>query len=179
MCPYEPSDELELVDPIPSEVVHRSAQSEVFVTSLSRMEEDTFRVSARWPPDHPFYHADAGQSDPMLVAETMRQAGIAVTHLGYAVPSGAQFIMSEVSFLVTDPSALRVGQGETRITVVIRCSEVTYREGVLRRSRFHAEFLRQGDAFARGSGFLVCVPADLYGRMRSRRSSSRPASSPA
>ena len=148
--------------PVPLELVHRSAKSEVFITSVSRDGDDAYLLAARWPREHTFYQPDeAGRHDPMLVAETMRQAGIAVAHAGYDVPFGTQFIMADISFNLINPGALIVKKDQPALVVSLSCSEVARRGRMLRRARFHVDLLRDGARFAYGSGLLVCVPAGV------------------
>lgn len=165
--------------PVPEELVHRSAQSEVFITSVSRDGDDAFLLAARWPRDHSFYHADeTNRHDPMLIAETMRQAGILVAHAGYDVPFRTQFIMADISFYLINPAALIVEKDHPEAVVSLSCSEVVRKGGMLRRARFHVGFLRDGARFAYGSGLLVCVPAGAYERFRARRGLAPPAPRP-
>ncbi|HEX9316613.1 MAG TPA: ScbA/BarX family gamma-butyrolactone biosynthesis protein [Actinomycetota bacterium] len=166
--------------PLPEELVHRSAKSEVFITSVSREGDDAFLLAARWPRDHTFYHPDeADRHDPMLIAETMRQAGILVAHAGYDVPFGTQFIMADISFYLINPAALIVEKDHPGLVVSLSCSEVIRRGGMLRRARFHVGLLRDGARFAYGSGLLVCIPAGAYEKLRARRVLSPPSPRPA
>jgi hypothetical protein len=152
------------------ELVHRSAESEVLITSISRDGDDAYLLAARWPREHTFYQPDeTGRHDPMLVAETMRQAGIAVAHAGYDVPFGTQFIMADICFYLINPTAPIVGTGQAHIVVSLSCSEFVCRASMLRRARFHVGLLRDGVRFAHGSGLLVCLPAGAYERLRTRR----------
>jgi len=166
--------------PVPRELVHRSAKSEVFITSVSRDGDDAYLLAAHWPTDHTFYQPDeVGRHDPMLIAETMRQAGIVVAHAGYDVPFGTQFIMADICFYVIKPAALIVEKGHPELVVSLSCSEIARRARMLRRARFHVGLLRDGARFAYGSGLLVCVPAGAYERLRARRGPPPPAPRPA
>jgi hypothetical protein len=159
------------------ELVHRSAESEVLITSVSRDGDEAYLLAARWPREHTFYQPDeAGRHDPMLVAETMRQAGIAVAHAGYDVLFGTQFIMADICFYLINTTGLIVGTGQPHIVVSLSCSEFVWRGKMLRRARFHVGLLRDGVRFAHGSGLLVCLPAGAYERLRTRR--SPPSSAP-
>ena len=156
--------------PLPLELVHRSAESEVLITSVSRDGDDAYLLAARWPREHTFYQPDeAGRHDPMLIAETMRQAGIVVAHAGYDVPFGTQFIMADICFYLVNTAPLIVGTGQPHIVISLSCSEFVRRGRMLRRARFHVGLLRDGVRFAYGSGLLVCLPAGAYERLRTRR----------
>ncbi|MFE2915248.1 AfsA-related hotdog domain-containing protein, partial [Kitasatospora indigofera] len=55
--------------------------------------EGRFLVAAQWPRDHALYHPDgAGLSDPLLFAETIRQALVFVGHRFRGVPLSDRFV---------------------------------------------------------------------------------------
>ncbi|MST34381.1 hypothetical protein GHK86_16845 [Acidimicrobiaceae bacterium USS-CC1] len=86
---------------VPRELVHRAALSEVLLTDSDRVDDDEFVVGAQWPRAHSFYGPDIdGRHDPMLAAETLRRAGLLLGHRYYNVPSGHQFIMRHLGFMV-------------------------------------------------------------------------------
>ena len=152
--------------PLPAELVHRFDAGQIFATSLSHPGPDEFLVGARWPADHAFYQVDAGgRHDPMLIAETMRQAGIAAAHAGYQVTFGTQFIMRDVGFSVTDPAALQTRSQPHDVVVSLVCSDILRKGGMLREVRFQVTLLLGGQAFAHGSGFLVCAPPEVFQRL--------------
>ncbi|MFD0330867.1 ScbA/BarX family gamma-butyrolactone biosynthesis protein [Streptacidiphilus monticola] len=103
------------------ELVHRAAVAEVFVTDAVRAgsgEEERFLVAAQWPRDHALYHPDrAGRTDPLLFAETIRQAMVYVAHSFLDVPLGRRFIGSGLSFRITEPDAL--GDSGAPLSVVL------------------------------------------------------------
>jgi hypothetical protein len=162
------------------ELVHRSADSEVFITSISRDGDDAYLLAARWPTEHTFYEPDeTGHHDPMLIAETMRQAGIGVAHAGCGVPFDTQFIMADICFYLLDAAALTVRRGPPRLVVSVLCSDVDRRGKMLRRTRLHVNLLRDGVPFAYGSGLLVCLPPGAYNRLWRGRGSPGGRGSPA
>ncbi|MFD6811915.1 AfsA-related hotdog domain-containing protein [Streptomyces anthocyanicus] len=59
---------------LPREYVHKSAHSEVLLTGWKTEGPDTFTVTAQWPRTHAFYAPTDGRHDPLLLAETVRQA---------------------------------------------------------------------------------------------------------
>ncbi|MFD0430835.1 AfsA-related hotdog domain-containing protein [Streptomyces zhihengii] len=90
--------------------MHRTAVAEVFVTDGVRTGTNTFSVAAQWPRDHALYHPDEnGLADPLLCAETLRQAYFYGAHTYFGVPLGSRFIGQDVSFDITDLAALRSG----------------------------------------------------------------------
>lgn len=91
-------------------LVHRAAVAEVFVTDAVVLGEDHFLVGGQWPRDHALYHPDAQRrSDPLLFAETIRQALVYLAHWHYEVPLGHRFVGYDMYFEITDPAALCVG----------------------------------------------------------------------
>ena len=69
-------------------LVHRNAIAEVLLTDVRQLSAIEFAVAAQWPRSHRVYRPDRdGRHDPMLTLETIRQAGLALSHFGYGVPS--------------------------------------------------------------------------------------------
>src|ERR1044072_9443467 len=59
---------------VPRLLVHRAAVSEVFITDLQVADEQTSHIGAPWPRAHSFFGPKMRLHDPMLLAETIRQA---------------------------------------------------------------------------------------------------------
>lgn len=68
---------------IPREYVHKAAQSEVLLTGWEPQSAEDFTIRAQWPRAHSFYDVINGRHDPLLIAETVRQAVPLLSHLGY------------------------------------------------------------------------------------------------
>lgn len=101
---------LRFLQPVTRELVHRSSVSEVFVTDGLHKGGAEFVVAAQWPRDHALYHPDEnGRYDPLLFAETLRQAHFYAAHTFFDVPLGHRFVGQDLSFEITGPAALRVG----------------------------------------------------------------------
>jgi len=154
------------------ELAHRSHPSESFVTNISRSGPDSFLLRAILPTNHPFFRLDdQGRHDPMLIAETMRQAGIVVGHVGFDVPLGTQFVMADMGFQILDPTRLTAAGAPVEIELAICCTEVVRKLGELRQTRFQVSISRRtqpAGPLAGGSGFLRCLPGPMYERLRSR-----------
>ena len=104
-----PATGLRFLQPVPRELVHRSAVAEVFVTDGVREGDGRFAVAAQWPRDHALYHPDAaGHSDPLLFAETVRQTLLYLGHAHFGIPAGHRFVGRDLAFHLTDLAALRV-----------------------------------------------------------------------
>ncbi|HEU5003911.1 MAG TPA: ScbA/BarX family gamma-butyrolactone biosynthesis protein [Actinomycetota bacterium] len=171
------TEELDWATPLPLELVHRSADTEVFLTSVSQIGQDVFSLGARWPSRHRFFHLDEwGLHDPMAVAEILRQSGIAVAHAGYAVDFGTQFIMVDFSFIVRDRERLNAAAAGRDLVVRLTASDVEHKHGSFRRANLHMEVSARGRAvFAEGQARLLCLPPALYRHLRGRHPMSSPA----
>ncbi|MFD1659180.1 ScbA/BarX family gamma-butyrolactone biosynthesis protein [Streptomyces caeni] len=105
-----PDPELDFQRTVCRRLVHRAAVAEVFITDSVVLGEDHFLVGSQWPRDHALYHPDAHRiSDPLLFAETIRQALVYLAHRHYAVPLTHRFVGYDMDFEITDPGALCVG----------------------------------------------------------------------
>ncbi len=115
---------------LPREYVHKSAHSEVLLTGWKTEGPDTFTVTAQWPRTHAFYAPTDGRHDPLLLAETVRQAVPLLSHVAYDVPFGHRQIWNTFSFTL-DPDALAVGATPAEVDMHVRCTDVTRRAGRL------------------------------------------------
>ncbi|MFF1924990.1 AfsA-related hotdog domain-containing protein, partial [Streptomyces sp. NPDC058221] len=94
--------------------------AEVLLTDAARIAADRFVVGAQWPRDHALYHPDQdGLSDPLLFAETIRQALVYLAHRFYAVPLTHRFIGSRLDFRITDAAPLVVGPAPLPVTLEV------------------------------------------------------------
>jgi hypothetical protein len=94
---------LSYLRPVPRQLVHRAAVSEVFITD-ARPGGRGYQVAAQWPRDHTLYHPDpAGYADPLLCAETVRQALVYLAHTHGGIPVGHRFIGRTLGFALTRP----------------------------------------------------------------------------
>ncbi|MEH1017226.1 ScbA/BarX family gamma-butyrolactone biosynthesis protein [Micromonospora sp. CPCC 206060] len=114
-----------------------------------------------------------GRLDPMLVAETIRQAGILVAHAGYGVSDGHHFVMRRLAWRCA-PGALRAPDGPVECVCVVRVSEVVRRADTVGGLRVDVQFCRDGEHFAAGSGWVSCLSPRVYQRIRARSRSSFP-----
>ncbi|WP_394425845.1 ScbA/BarX family gamma-butyrolactone biosynthesis protein [Streptomyces sp. SGAir0957] len=89
---------------VPRTMVHKMADHEVLLASAARLTEDRFAVRLRWPDEHLLHHlrADGGR-DSLVVAETMRQAGIYLSHRFHDVPADYAFVLHRFDFQLTEP----------------------------------------------------------------------------
>ncbi|NGO68923.1 ScbA/BarX family gamma-butyrolactone biosynthesis protein [Streptomyces boncukensis] len=150
---------------VPRELVHRSAVAEVFLTGSAQPEEGGFTLTGQWPRAHAFFTDDTGpRHDPLIAAETIRQAGLYLAHTAFDVPLGHTFLLRRMDF-ATVQEQLAIGAQPTDITL----DAVT---GQVRRRRTSATvelrftIHRDNRVVATGGGEFNCLAPEVYRRMR-------------
>lgn len=72
---------------VPKEFVHRAAVAEVLLTDWCRENDTRFVMAGQWPRGHSFFTpVGEGYHDPLIAAETIRQAGILLAHAEFGIP---------------------------------------------------------------------------------------------
>ncbi|MFC9593248.1 ScbA/BarX family gamma-butyrolactone biosynthesis protein [Streptomyces sp. NPDC056944] len=150
--------------------VHRASVTEVFLTDAVVAGTDRFLVGAQLPRNHALYRPEeTGQCDFMLLVETVRQAGIFLSHRYHDVPLGHHFIFKALSLRISDPAGLRVGCGPLAAVFDVK---VVTPAGARNPRRFDARFDMVievgGRECARASAGVVVIDAVRYGRLRQR-----------
>ncbi|MGW1136667.1 ScbA/BarX family gamma-butyrolactone biosynthesis protein [Streptomyces zhihengii] len=167
--PGAENEVLSFLQPVTRELVHRTAVAEVFVTDGVRTGANTFSVAAQWPRDHALYHPDEnGLADPLLCAETLRQAYFYGAHTYFGVPLGSRFIGQDVSFDITDLAALRVGSVPSSVVLCGTWTEERDRRGRTAGARLDVTFTVDGRPCGRGHTRGLVVDERRYGLLRGR-----------
>lgn len=154
-----------LTTTVPKELVHRASVSEVMLTDWARIDDEHYTVAAQWPRGHGFFTHVDGCHDPLIAAETIRQAGILLAHAEFGVPLGNHFMVSDLSVHV-DPEHVRVGWTPATLELKVTCSEVKRRGKDLAGYRISVDIHRDGRLAATGGGSLTCITAKVYQRLR-------------
>ncbi len=150
-------------------LVHRSAVSEVLLTDWRSVGELDFTVGAQWPRGHSFYPPVADLwYDPVLMAETIRQAGLLIAHGAFGVPLGTQFLMGDLSFDV-DPGGLACHGRPADLSLMVTCGDLRRRGNTISGMRIHVHVMRDGRPLGTGDGVLSCASAAAYRRLRGER----------
>ncbi|OLZ67845.1 hypothetical protein AV521_23505 [Streptomyces sp. IMTB 2501] len=151
--------------PVPRSLVHRASVSEVFLTSIHPDGPDRFLISAQWPRQHSFYRSRHGFHDPLIFAETIRQAGLIIGHTGYQVPLANPFILNGMEFDIT-PEGLARGAAPAHLMLETRCENIQRRGerllGLEYRIDLYRDMVQVGSAHC---GF-TCVSPSVYRRLR-------------
>lgn len=150
---------------VPKELVHRHNPAEVLLSGWERRSEDSFGLTARWPAHHPFFADVNGCHDPMLAAETIRQAGSLLLHAEYEVPFGHHFVMRNLS-LSTWEGALAVQTLPGVIELDVTCHDVKRRGKAVLSMYYEAVLRRDGQAVGHGGASVSCVTPAAYRRLR-------------
>lgn len=155
---------LDWSSPIPMELVHKTHPESVYICSVTPIRRNVFALAARTG------QLSLPSPDVLVLIEAMRQAGIAVAHIGYGVELGARFIVNEVSFHITDWG---LAASDLPLIISMTGSHASYKRQELRHMRLHATLFRGSDLtnarkLAHGSGFLIVSPADAFERVERR-----------
>ncbi|KOV58512.1 ScbA/BarX family gamma-butyrolactone biosynthesis protein [Streptomyces sp. MMG1121] len=157
-----------LTTTVPKEFVHRASIAEVVLTDWERVDEQHFTVSAQWPRLHSFFASLDGYHDPLLIAETIRQAGLLVAHTEFGVPLGHNFLMWDLS-VDLDAEQLRIGAAPATVVIEIACTDIKRRGKNLAGLHFDAVIHRDGQPAGTGGATFTCASPAVYERLRGQR----------
>lgn len=152
---------------VPRQLVHRASVAEVFLTDAVQAGDDRFAVAAQLPRGH-VVAEDAPHYDPLLVVETVRQAGVLVAHRWYGVPVGTPFVFRSLDFRVDDPDGTRIGTAPARLAMDLSVVPERTRNGRLQGLTFGGRGTLDGDTCLSGQGRLVFLSPTAYRALRER-----------
>ena len=161
-----------LTTTVPKEYVHRAGLAEVFLTGCTPHSENRFALHGQWPRTHTFFQSpDGTRHDPLLTAETFRQAGLLLAHAELGVPLGHHFVMWELAF-TTEPDHLNIGHHPTDIHLTATCTDITRRRTKATGFRMELTIHHDGQPIAAGGGRFTVIPPTVYHRLRGTRPTS-------
>jgi hypothetical protein len=154
--------------------VHKAAHAEVLVTDVELLAPDTYAVASQWPRLHACFQPRQDTSpSPLLFIETLRQAGIYITHRYLGVPLGYHFVFKSISAscLSTPPHPVR-GHNRTVVLVIRVCAS----RGGTRFSgaRLEIEAWSGAQHFATAIATYNCLSPAAYSRVRTPPAGARP-----
>jgi hypothetical protein len=161
-----------LTSTVPKELVHRASVAEVMLTDWARSGDHHFALAAQWPRGHSFFTNVDGCHDPLIAAETIRQAGLLLAHAEYGIPFGHRFLVSDLGVAVR-PAHLRVDKAPASLELDVRCRDVKERRGEVTGFGIEVEIHRDGGLVATGGGTLTCIAPRVYQRLRGARGPDR------
>jgi hypothetical protein len=151
---------------VPRRFVHRASVAEVLITGFAADDRpDTFLLAAQWPRGHSYYGTAFGVHDPLLFAETIRQAGLMIGHAGYGIPFENACVMQSISYEL-EPAGLICQGTPTNIILAVNCYDLKYRREQLHSYRCVVELRRGLKTVGIGTGETACVSPAVYRRLR-------------
>ncbi len=158
----------DLTTTVPRQYVHRAAVSEVLLTHWETDGSDCFVAAAQWPRGHALFVQRHGRQDAMLIAETVRQVGVLLSHARFGVPLDHHFLMWDLSYAAV-PGGLAAGRLPTDLTLRVTWQDLTRHGRVLSSLRYHCEVWRDATRIAVGSAGFNCTSPAVYRRVRGGR----------
>ena len=157
---------------VPRQLVHRASVAETFLTGAVATGADAFDVFAEWPRTHQLLVSpDRSAYQPLLVAETVRQAGTLLAHTAYDVPLGHHFVLRELGITVR-PELLTVGSSPAEPLVRVTVTDVTLRGGRPAGFRYEADVLLGSTSVATARVAASWTSEAVYRRLRGGRSAA-------
>ncbi len=150
------------------EFVHRLSVDDILITSWQRVDDRHFSVSARWPHDHGYFTP----RPLILTAETIRQAGLLLSHAELGVPVGHHFILEDLAFTM-HPERLDTDTGPTLLRIDVVCGNLRMRAGMLASGRFGMTAHTPGGIVATGHSHVTVASPAAYRRIRGERLTAR------
>jgi hypothetical protein len=154
------------------EFVHRLVPSQVLLTDVRAAGPDAYRAVAQWPrartaPEPP---GRAARTDPLMVAETLRQLGIFLPLRYYGVDPASRLLIEELSF-VLDPAA---EPADHPTGTEVTCAAQVRPAGAAGSGPPHSlaltvELSAKGRPFARADGVARVLSLAAYRAVRNRR----------
>ena len=148
--------------------VHKHHEETVLLRSHEMVSSHAMRFIAGWQRLHERFDSASATPDPGLVAETLRQATIALAHKGFGVPFGWAFLMDRMTVHITAP--VPHGAGGPAVSLEARAERVATRGSRLRGLVSHVVVGGEGRQIATGRGELRVIDDRLYERLRGDRS---------
>ncbi|MFE1776728.1 ScbA/BarX family gamma-butyrolactone biosynthesis protein [Streptomyces sp. NPDC059008] len=164
-------------DPVRREYVHRPIVDDILVSSWRRLDDSHFSVTAQWPTDHGYFTVNQDGRHLILIGETIRQAGLLLSHTELGVPVGHHFILGDLIFATHSPH-LDAGDRATPLTIDVVCSQMRMRAGTLTSGRFDMTLRSAGRIVATGHSHVTVTSPAVYRRIRGERLTARRAPGP-
>ncbi|TDF99979.1 ScbA/BarX family gamma-butyrolactone biosynthesis protein [Arthrobacter terricola] len=145
------------------EFVHKRSVSEVLLTDFVESGPDRFIAGAQWPRWHVFYGVPDASPDSALMAETLRQAVIFLSHQS-GVPLTHKFLMPHMGVSVRkaalDPLV------PTQVDLELEVTDKKFRGGELSNLTVEAKFSIGGEPIGEGTAGARIVNPATYERFR-------------
>ncbi|MER7155279.1 AfsA-related hotdog domain-containing protein, partial [Streptomyces lydicus] len=157
---------------VPREFVHRPIVDDILVTSWRRQDDSHFSVTAQWPEEHGYFASQDGRHHLILTGETIRQAGLLLSHTELGVPVGHHFILGDLDY-TTYPEHLDAGSGPIGLSIDVSCSKMRMRAGTLAGARFDMTLRAADRIVATGHSHVTVASPAVYRRIRGEQLTAR------
>ncbi|MFF4605101.1 ScbA/BarX family gamma-butyrolactone biosynthesis protein [Streptomyces sp. NPDC001339] len=156
---------------VPGAYGRRTAASEVFLTNWRRGTADSWVVSARWPRAHSFYASAHGphDPDPLLLIETLRQAGILLSHVAHRVPLDHPVLWRRIRYDLA-PRAPRTADEPAEVELRVTDHDLVRHGSQLAGARQEFRVRCDGADLASAVVDYSCHSPAVYRRLRGRYS---------
>jgi hypothetical protein len=144
--------------------VHKAYPRNVLVADLRRRpgEEDWFDAEMTHDMDHPFFFEHPLDHIPaMMLVETGRQLGIAISHLFLGVPLGTMFATRSFDIRFTD-----FAETETPVVISVQVTDKQYRRNALIQLRMDGYFSQNGRPLGKIGGTWSMLDPKVWRRYR-------------
>ncbi len=139
----------------------------MLLTGSAKLSDGRFTLTGQWPRAHSFFTEDTSagpRHDPLIAAETIRQAGLYLAHTEFDVPDNHVFLMRRMELNAVEDQ-LAIGTEPTDITLDAKAGKV-------RQSRTSTvvelgfTIRRGGRTAATGGGEFTSLSPAVYRRVR-------------
>jgi hypothetical protein len=107
----------------------------------------------------------------MLLLETVRQTGLALSHFGFGVTSDQRSVMRDVGFQLDPRVEPRGLLSATNVAISVECQDVIKRGPVLRGMTVSLRLAADGIEFGTGFGAIRWISETTYAALRARSGS--------
>lgn len=148
--------------------VHKAAVAEVLVTDLVAIAPDRYAVTVQWPRWHPFFRPRAdGPPHPLLFVESLRQAGIYLTHRALDIPLGRHFVFQSIGARYASAEDSRLPPGPSVVVLVVQVHR--HRRGIRPvGARLEIEAWSGSTRIATATATYRCLSSAAYARVRAQ-----------
>lgn len=145
--------------PVPKEHTHLRRAESVLVTDWTRRAPHEFLLSAQWPAA-----TDDLPHDARILAQLIRQSGLAIAHAAYDVPLSHQTLLHDFNYLVTP--GFRAAETPLPLTVEVRVPNAELTGRAVKALTMHIDIFHDGAVVARAESAFSWVSPAAYRRLR-------------
>lgn len=159
--------ELSYTSTLPRQLVHRQYVGEVFLTDYRLSDAGADQIAVQLPVSHRVFRPTNQRHDPLIVAESFRQAVMMLCHTKYAVMPHLKFMMEQFGFEIV--GELEIHSAPMPLVLDMTTNQVDTRDGTVSRVDI-AGVLREGPRIlAHCNAIARCVSPASYHRIRAGR----------